>query len=96
MSTPGAQNLAVKGVEEKSSWRELLKLTPKPDVDRMREDLLEGSRELLAENEKVERVILECTAMPPFHNDVLRAVKAPVFDIIYAAHALVESISERS
>ncbi|MQA76492.1 MAG: hypothetical protein GEU88_19580 [Solirubrobacterales bacterium] len=63
------------------------------DVAQMEVDMVETSREVLAEHPNVRAFLLECSDMPPYSAAVQRATGLPVFDWIgfinYVHHAVV-------
>ncbi|WP_026513903.1 aspartate/glutamate racemase family protein [Butyrivibrio sp. LB2008] len=51
------------------------------DVDECRNDLLKVTRRAISDN-NIGAILLECTNMPPFANDIKRISGLPVYDII--------------
>ena len=85
--------LVVEGLSEKASWKKLNDPKPMVDPEMMREDLLNVCRKIHRRHPKLEAVILECTALPQFRQDVNFIFKVPVFDIIDAVHFVMNSLS---
>ena len=52
------------------------------DVEKCREDLIKVTETMLRENSDLGAIVLECTNMPPFFNDIQRLSGLPVYDII--------------
>ena len=92
--------LAVIGMEtEKEFTRVLLDDELELDVDAAREEHIRVARRLVAEHPDVGAIVLECTNMPPYADDIRRETGLPVFDItslVRMAHdALAAGLSPR-
>jgi Asp/Glu/hydantoin racemase len=75
--------LAVVGMEtEKEFTHALLDDQLELDVDRAREEHVRVARRLVAEHPDVAAIVLECTNMPPYADDIRRETGLPVFDIV--------------
>ncbi len=75
--------LAVIGMEtEKEFTRVLLDDELELDVDAARAEHVRVARRLVAEHPDVGAIVLECTNMPPYADDVRRETGRPVFDIV--------------
>src|SRR5512132_4341383 len=75
--------LAVIGMEtEKEFTRVLLDDQLELDVDAARAEHVRVARRLVAEHPDVGAIVLECTNMPPYADDVRRETGRPVFDIV--------------
>jgi len=75
--------IAVAGLEaEKEFTRVLLGDQLELDVDAARDEHQRVARRLVAEHPDVGALVLECTNMPPYADDVRRATGLPVFDIV--------------
>jgi hypothetical protein len=75
--------LAVAGLEtEKEFTRVLLGDELELDVDAAREEHVRVARRLVADHPDVGAIVLECTNMPPYADDVRRETGRPVFDIL--------------
>jgi hypothetical protein len=75
--------LAIGGLEgEKEFTRVLLGDELELDVDQAREEHVRVARRLVAEHPDVGALVLECTNMPPYAQDVQRATGLPVLDIV--------------
>ena len=51
------------------------------DVDGARADHMAAARKMCRENPDVRAIVLECTDMPPYADDIREATGLPVFDI---------------
>ena len=75
--------LAVAGMEtEKEFTRVLLGDELELDVDLAREEHVRVARRLVGEHPDVGAIVLECTNMPPYADDIRRETGRPVFDIV--------------
>ena len=75
--------LAVIGMEtEKEFTRVLLDDEPELDVDLAREEHVRVTRRLMSQHPDLGAIVLECTNMPPYADDVRRETGLPVFDIV--------------
>ncbi|MBI3827312.1 MAG: aspartate/glutamate racemase family protein [Candidatus Rokubacteria bacterium] len=75
--------LAVIGLEtEKEFTRVLLDDELELDVELAREEHVRVARRLMSEHADLGAIVLECTNMPPYADDVRRATGLPVFDIV--------------
>ncbi len=74
--------LAVIGMEtEKEFTRVMLDDEMELDVDVAREEHLRVARRLVADHPDIGAIVLECTNMPPYADDIRRETGLPVFDI---------------
>jgi len=92
--------LAVVGMEtEKEFTRVLLDDELELDVEAAREEHIRVARRLVGEHRDVGAIVLECTNMPPYADDIRRETGLPVFDItslVRMAHdALAAGLSPR-
>jgi len=75
--------VAVAGLEtEKEFTRVLLGDELELDVDAARDEHARVARRLVAEHPDIGAIVLECTNMPPYADDVRRETGRPVFDIL--------------
>jgi Asp/Glu/hydantoin racemase len=75
--------IAIAGLEgEKEFTRVLLGDESALDVDLAREEHVRVGRRLVADHPDVGAIVLECTNMPPYADDLRRATGLPVFDIV--------------
>jgi Asp/Glu/hydantoin racemase len=92
--------LAVVGMEtEKEFTRVLLDDELELDVEAARDEHIRIARRLVGEHPDVGAIVLECTNMPPYADDIRRGTGLPVFDItslVRMAHdALAAGLSPR-
>jgi len=74
--------LAIIGMEtEKEFTRVMLDDEMELDVDAAREEHIRVARRLVTEHPDVGAIVLECTNMPPYADDIRRETGLPVFDI---------------
>jgi hypothetical protein len=75
-------SLAVIGMEtEKEFTRVMIDDELEMDVELAREEHVRVARRLVAEHPDVGAIVLECTNMPPYVDDIRRETGLPVFDI---------------
>lgn len=75
--------VAMAGLEtEKEFTRVLLGDELELDVDLAREEHVRVARRLVAGHPDVGAIVLECTNMPPYADDIRRETGLPVFDIV--------------
>jgi Asp/Glu/hydantoin racemase len=75
--------IAVAGMEtEKEFTRVLLGDEMVLDVDLAREEHVRVARRLVAAHPDLGAIVLECTNMPPYAEDIQRETGLPVFDIV--------------
>jgi Asp/Glu/hydantoin racemase len=75
--------MAVVGMEtEKEFTRVMLDNELELDVDAAREEHVRVARRFVAEHPDLGAIVLECTNMPPYADDIRRETGLPVFDII--------------
>jgi hypothetical protein len=75
--------IAIAGLEgEKEFARVLLDDELELDVDLAREEHVRVARRLVAAHPDLGALVLECTDMPPYADDIRRATGLPVFDIV--------------
>ena len=91
----------VAGMEtEKEFTRVMLDNELELDVDAARDEHIRVARRFVSEHPDLGAIVLECTNMPPYADDIRRATGLPVFDIIslvrMAHDALAMSIGPRS
>jgi Asp/Glu/hydantoin racemase len=66
---------------EKEFTRVLLDDELELDVEAAREEHIRVARRLVGEHPDVGAIVLECTNMPPYADDIRRETGLPVFDI---------------
>ncbi len=92
----GVENMdgiCIVGLEENREWRKIFE-TPEAEIDVQifRDDLIELAR-TTSTNYKAHAVLLECTDLPPFAQDIREATGLPVFDFVtllqYVQHSAI-------
>ncbi|HYB41033.1 MAG TPA: aspartate/glutamate racemase family protein [Candidatus Methylomirabilis sp.] len=74
--------VVVAGLEtEREFTRVLVGDLPELDVEAARAEHVRVSRRMLAEHPEIGAIVLECTNMPPYRDDIRAATGRPVFDI---------------
>ncbi|MEJ5229566.1 MAG: aspartate/glutamate racemase family protein [Pseudothermotoga sp.] len=83
LQSVGADNIPVKivGIEDTDLGRALLYDQCEIDFDVAREEILRKAF-TLTEDRSVGAIVLECTNMPPFSEDIKQATRLPVFDVV--------------
>lgn len=66
--------------------RTLLEDLSTMDVERARRDVVEASFRLVRRNPEIDAIVLECTNMPPYANDVGLATGRPVHHLLSLVH----------
>ena len=64
------------------------------DNNGVRDDVVGKAMEILEENENVGAILLECSDMPPYANDIQMATQLPVFDFITLINFLANSVMQ--
>ncbi|MGJ8455546.1 aspartate/glutamate racemase family protein [Pseudothermotoga sp. U03pept] len=83
LQSVGADNIPVRvvGIEDTNLGRALLYDQCEIDFDLAREEMLRKAI-TLTEDRSVGAIVLECTNMPPFSEDIKQATGLPVFDVV--------------
>ena len=72
--------------------RTFIKNTPELNVEAVRAEVIERARLLVEEHPEIGALVLECTNLPPYSDDIRIAARRPVFDVMtlcrYAALGL--------
>ena len=85
----------VVGMENKDEFaRVILKNeTTELNVDKLRDEVLSAAQELIRGTDKIGAIVLECTDLPPFKNDIKKITELPIFDIVTLTKMVYESLS---
>ncbi|MDZ7759814.1 MAG: aspartate/glutamate racemase family protein [Desulfovermiculus sp.] len=76
-----SSRVAVAGLEQQPEFsRIFLGGAGDLDVERCRQEVVCAARNL-AQNSRVRAIVLECTNLPPYSDDIRRATGLPVFDV---------------
>lgn len=75
--------VAVGGMEESTEFREVILESRRDDMDIaiVRAEVIDAAARLVADNEDIGALVLECTDMPPFAADMQEMLGLPVFDL---------------
>ena len=86
--------LVIAGMEHMPEFRSVF-LEGKTDLDsgKCREEMLEVTGGLLHEHPEIGALVLECTNMPPYSNDLRRAFRLPVFDVLTMLNCIHQSLA---
>lgn len=76
------KRLTVVGTPENGSLRGMIR-DGKPYIhDELSQELVQCAKDLLARDNQVKAIVLECTQMPPFAKAIQKAISLPVYDVI--------------
>lgn len=62
------------------------------DVDKAREEHVRVAKRLVENNPDVGAIVLECTNMPPYSQDIQKATGLPVFDIVTMVNMVYHAV----
>jgi len=85
---------AIMGLEKGKEFSKLLEGKGYWDNDGMRQEVLDGAKKLI-ENNEIGAILLECSDLPPYAADVQRAFNLPVFDYITMINWMHQAVSQR-
>lgn len=78
------------GMEDREHFRSTILRQESPlSAERMREETLEATRDLLQAQPDLNAILLECTNLPPYRRDIEHATGLPVLDALTLADSLV-------
>jgi hypothetical protein len=63
----------------------------KADTERLKADMVDLGRSLMAAHSDVGAVVCECTNFVPFNHTLQEIVKVPVFDIVTLVHMVCDA-----
>ena len=73
----------IKGVESRENWYKSIVVEEGTlDSEKMEEELVSLTKEMVQEEPEVKAILLECSDMPPYAAAVQEAVNLPVFDFV--------------
>ena len=61
------------------------------DMDVCRMELMEAAREITTEHPELRALVLECSNMPPYIDDIRKAANIPVFDLVMLTEMIVSA-----
>ncbi len=76
------QNVIVAGVEETHFGQTILNDAPKLDIETARHELVDAAKTLKERCPDLGAILLECTNMPPYAQDIMIATGVPVFSTV--------------
>lgn len=62
------------------------------NTEKCREELISVSTKMIQENPDVKAIVLECTNMPPYTEDIKKATGRPVFDLVNMVKFIIRSL----
>ena len=76
-------DLVIQGLDEAEEFSSVF-IENKPSLDeaKCRHEVCETAQTMLNNNPKIGALVLECTNLPPYSNDIRKLCKVPVFDAI--------------
>ena len=78
--------------EQKHFSRTLIENALELDIDKAREEHREVAARLVRENPEIGAIVLECTNMPPYAQDIRDVTGLPVFDIVTLVNFVYQSL----
>jgi Asp/Glu/hydantoin racemase len=95
LTAVGIENIPVflAGLDDAPEFtRTFIRNTPELNVEAVRAEVIERATELVREHPEIGAIVLECTNLPPYSNDIRAATGRPVFDVMtlcrYAAQTV--------
>lgn len=95
LAAVGVENIPVfiAGLDDAPEFtRTFIKNTPELDVDTVRAEVVERATKLVEEHPEIGAIVLECTNLPPYSDNLRAATKRPIFDVMtlcrYAAQTV--------
>lgn len=80
------------GIEDTDFGKALLYDKWEFDTELARKEMLEKAKELISMDPDIGAIVLECTNMPPFANDIRLMTGLPVFDIVSLINFVVSCV----
>jgi len=75
--------LAIKGMEDQKEFREaILEEKGSLDSERIENEVIYVSKELIAEHPDLGAILLECSDLPPYAHAIQQEVNLPIFDFV--------------
>jgi hypothetical protein len=88
--------IAVLGLGDKPQFSNILYSRGKFNYDEIEREVVDGARQLVADQPDIGAILLECSDMPPFARAVQSAVRLPVFDFISMINWIYHGVVQRS
>jgi Asp/Glu/hydantoin racemase len=85
--------VAIVGMEEMPAFRESI-LHDGRNLDReaIAEEVVHQAKRLVKENPHITAIVMECTNLPPYRDNIKKELKLPVFDIVTLTNYVYESL----
>ena len=89
--------IVVRGMENSAEFREVILEARRDDMDvaKIREEIVTEAERLVAENDLVGALVLECTDMPPFAAAIQERVRLPIFDLTTLVTMVHEAVNRQ-
>jgi Asp/Glu/hydantoin racemase len=89
-----SDNLVIRGMENQENFsKAVIEETGVLDSEKVEREAVSVAREMVAEDQEVRALLLECSCLPPYARAIQKAVELPVFDYVtminYVHSALV-------
>ena len=89
--------LAIAGMDKAPEFNEVIMQDARKTMDthRMRDEVVGVAEELVGTHPEVGVIVLECSDLPPFAEDIIQAVNRPVFDYIGLIDMVFHAVVQR-
>lgn len=87
--------IVFRGMENTKEFSAVVSMTPCFDNSVARQEVVDGSLELVRENPDIGAILLECSDMPPYAADIQAATQLPVFDFITLIKWMHNAVMQR-
>ncbi len=88
-------NLVVQDTLGTEEFSAVVNMTGEFDNGKAKEEILECSRQLLARDEEIGAILLECSDMPPYASAIQEETQLPVYDFISLIKWLHNSVMQK-
>ena len=65
------------------------------DIEKCRQEIVSVAKKLVLSAPEIGAIVLECTNMPPFAEDIQNSIGLPVFDVVTMINYVYSSINQR-
>jgi len=87
-----SSTISVTGLEPSGYWYQCISEgTTEINIDRAKEDVLHTAKSCLAQNPRIAVLLLECTNLSPWKEEIKRVSNLPVFDLVEALQWIAKS-----
>lgn len=91
-----AHRLVVEGLEKKPHFnRFAIQETGTLDTEKVAAEVVEAGRHLMAQDEMIKALLLECSLLPPYATALQEAVQVPVFDYITMINFIFSAVVKK-